>query len=128
MSTYLLKDGRTISAGTLVDFDATHTNSVGALTVDEFQAFVAQVIADPPPPAPPPITSVTPRQARLALSAAGLLDKVNAAVAASDQATQITWEFASLIERGDPLMTSLGNALGLSGDQIDALFKQAATL
>lgn len=111
-----------------MDFDATHTNTVGALTADEFQAFVAQVIADPPPPPTPPITSVTPRQARLALSAAGLLDKVNAAVAASDQATQITWEFASLIERGDPLMTSLGASLGLSSDQIDALFTQAATL
>ena len=76
----------------------------------------------------PPAVSVTPRQARLALNAAGLLPQVEAAVAAADKATQITWEFASTISRDDPLINTLASALGLSTAQIDALFAMAATL
>ena len=86
------------------------------------------VVPDPAPPPPSPVTVVTPRQARLALNAAGLLDKVNAAVAAADPATQITWEFATQIDRNDPLIAALAGVLNLSSAQIDTLFAQAATL
>ncbi|SIO53836.1 hypothetical protein SAMN05443247_07625 [Bradyrhizobium erythrophlei] len=72
--------------------------------------------------------SVSPRQARLALSAAGLLDRVTSTVASADQATQITWEFATQIDRNSPLIATLGASLGLTPTQIDALFIQAATL
>lgn len=76
----------------------------------------------------PPYAAVTPRQARLALLAAGLLDQVEAAVAAADQATQITWATASEILRTDPLIVSIGTGLGLTQAQIDALFVAAAGL
>jgi hypothetical protein len=74
------------------------------------------------------VTSVTPRQARLALLGAGLLDKVEAAVTAAGGPARITWDHAGTIERSDPLMLSLGAALNLTSVQIDALFVTASTL
>ena len=81
-----------------------------------------------PPPAPPPVTSVTPRQARLALLAAGLLDQVQSAVDVAGGATKITWEYATEFDRNDPLIITFGTSLNLTSAQIDALFVQAATL
>jgi hypothetical protein len=75
---------------------------------------------------PPPITSVTPRQARLALLSAGLLDAAQAAVDAADPATKITWEYASVFEREDPMILAIGAGLGLTSEQIDTLFTNAA--
>lgn len=72
--------------------------------------------------------SVTPRQARLALMGAGILDQVQAAVDQAGGSTKITWEYASEISRTDPLITAIGGALGLTAAQIDALFINAATL
>lgn len=72
--------------------------------------------------------SVTPRQARLALFGAGLLEQVEAAVDAAGGQTKITWEYATEINRNDPLIQTLGFALGLSDKQIDALFVQAAEI
>ena len=76
----------------------------------------------------PRINSVTPRQARLALLSAGLLPAVESAVKAAGGATQITWEYATEINRNDALITTLGSALGLTDAAIDLLFKQAATI
>ncbi|MBR1173902.1 hypothetical protein JQ617_08050 [Bradyrhizobium sp. KB893862 SZCCT0404] len=70
---------------------------------------------------------VTPRQARLALFAAKLLDQVEQAVTTAGGATKITWDFATEIRRDDPLITTIGSALNLTSDQIDVLFKYAAT-
>lgn len=88
----------------------------------------------PPVTAPivPIVTSsagtVTPRQARLALLSAGLLDQVEAAVNAAGGATKITWEYATEIRRSDPLISSIGTTLSLTAAQIDALFLAAGTL
>lgn len=78
-------------------------------------------------PAPVP-ASVTPRQARLALLNAGLLDQVEAAIAAGPRADQITWEFAVDVRRDYPMIANLGTALGFTDAQIDDLFRTAATL
>lgn len=75
---------------------------------------------------PPPVTSVTPRQARLALLGAGLLDQVEAAVKTAGGATQITWDYATQINRNDPLIATIAIGLNLTSAQIDALFKDAA--
>lgn len=72
--------------------------------------------------------SVTPKQARLVLSQAGLLPQVNAMVRAADEATQITWDYALTINRDDPLIIQMGTALGLSDTDIDNLFVQAAQI
>ena len=76
---------------------------------------------------------VTMRQARRALLDAGLLDQVDAAIAAIADATErkqaaIDWEYATQIERLWPWVQTLGVALGLTDDELDALFVQAATL
>jgi hypothetical protein len=79
-------------------------------------------------PLPPPVTIVTPLQARRALSAAGLLTQVNTAIAAAPADTQMAWEFATLVQRSDPLIAVLSTTLGLTSAQVDALFTHAATL
>lgn len=80
-----------------------------------------------PGEAPVP-ASITPRQARLALLAAGLLDDVETAVSGADKATQIAWEFATSIERGNPVIAAMAGALSLSDAQVDDLFRAAALI
>ena len=83
-----------------------------------------------PPPGVP--QSVTMRQARLALHAAGLLTSVDAAIASmpeSDKtAAQITWEFAATVDRQFGMVPQLAAALGMTETQIDDLFIAAAQL
>lgn len=80
--------------------------------------------ADPPPPVV--ITSVTMRQARLALHRAGLLSQVNSAI--TDPEAQIEWEYAQTVERHSPLVQNLSVGLGLTEEQLDNLFTLASTL
>lgn len=102
--------------------------------VDE--ALIAEVKAEwvpPPPPVPMIPQVVTMRQARLALLSAGLLDQVDAALAAIPDATdlraaQIEWEYSNAVERGSQWVNNLAGALGLTQQQLDDLFAQAATL
>lgn len=86
------------------------------------------VLVDPnaPPPGPVIPQVVTMRQARLALLAVGLLDDVEAAVQATDKATQIEWEYAQDVNRNWPTLAALAGALGLTSDELDALFAAAA--
>lgn len=72
--------------------------------------------------------SVTPRQVRLLLLQQGLLANVEAMIKAGDQATQITWEFASEFRRNDPLLEQLSKALGLTDAQVDGFFIAAASI
>lgn len=86
--------------------------------------------ADAPPV--PVITSVTMRQARLALLQQNLLTQVNDAVAsmpgAQGEAVRIEWEFSSTVERNRPLVQALAASLGLTSQELDDLFILAATL
>lgn len=77
--------------------------------------------------------SITMRQARLALLNAGLLDDVDAALAAIPdsalrRAAQIEWGYASTVNRSSPWVSNLASALGLSESQLDHLFVEAAKL
>lgn len=86
-----------------------------------------------PPPAPEVPQSVTMRQGRLALLGAGLLDQVGAALAAipdeaQRRAAQIEWEYAQTIDRQSVWVANLSGALGLTDEQLDALFIAAAAL
>lgn len=86
-----------------------------------------------PPPKPVPVPqSVTMRQARLALHAAGLLSGVDAAIASMQEpaktAALIDWEYASVVERNAGLVPAMAAALGMSDADIDDLFVTAATL
>lgn len=99
-------------------------------TSDEYLDWLAAgntpLPADPIVPAIP--NRVTMRQARLALLQLNLLGQVNAAVAAADEATKITWEFSSEVHRSHPFVENLAAALNLSEAQLDNLFTLAATL
>jgi hypothetical protein len=94
----------------------------------------ADTITWPEPPVPPvPVPqSVTMRQARLALHAAGLLAGVDAAIASMQEpaktAAAIEWEYASAVERNAGLVPAMAAALGMSEADIDDLFITAATL
>ncbi|MFN0043747.1 MAG: hypothetical protein ACKVSF_11120 [Alphaproteobacteria bacterium] len=78
------------------------------------------------PPLPPSVVSM--RQARIALSRAGKLAAVEAAVAAVGGETKITWEYATQIERALPMLAALAQALGLSDADLDALFTVAGSV
>ena len=80
----------------------------------------------PPPPVIPSV--ITMRQARLALLQAGKLSEVNAAILQAGEAAQIEWEFATEVHRAWPLVAALQSGLGLTDDDLDALFTLGATL
>ena len=99
------------------------------------EALIAEIEATyvPPESEPPYVpTSVTMRQARLALLGAGLLDDVDAAIAAlpspQKEAAKIEWEYSQEVRRHNGFASVLAPMLGMSPEQTDALFVQAATL
>lgn len=105
------------------------------LASDEYAAWNGSgwnVTTEPPPkPEPPPPLvpqSVARWRARAALRLAELLDAVEAAVAASDVATQEWWAAGLEMERADPRVAAIASGLGLTDEQIDDLFRQAAAL
>lgn len=106
-----------------------------ASTIERF-GFALADFADVPAPllpvyTPPPSkvpTSLSMRQARLALLGAGLLDTVQAGVATMPQASQIEWEFAATVDRSSPLVAALSGALGLDDAALDVLFEAGVGL
>ena len=74
-------------------------------------------------------TSVSMRQARLALLNAGLLSTITAAInTRGSQEALIEWEFAATIDRGSNLVTQLAASLNLTEEQLDNLFYTASIL
>lgn len=79
---------------------------------------------------PQPIipTTVSMRQARLALLQSNLLDSVNTAINEGNNADKITWEYATEVNRSDALVQNMAVALNLSETDLDNLFILAASL
>ena len=73
------------------------------------------------------VKSITPRQARITLLRAGMLDAVNQAVA-NNREWAITWEFATEVKRDDPMIAAVQALLGKTDADIDALFIEASQL
>lgn len=76
--------------------------------------------------------SVTMRQARVTLIESGLIDSVEAAIDAIQDAAQrkiarATWDCSSEVQRRQPLVLMLAPAIGLSSSDLDNLFILAAT-
>lgn len=86
-------------------------------------------VPEPPPFVAPVPASVSRFQARAALAMAGLLTQVDAAIAASGNIlAQLAWADAQVFERGSPTIAAMAGALGLTAEQIDDLFRQAAKI
>ncbi len=68
-------------------------------------------------------------QARAILDMTGNLDKANAAVKSSKNAAlKAVWEYGNEISRASSAIDELGEAIGLTPEQIDDLFRNAAAL
>lgn len=88
-----------------------------------------------PPFAPepaPPVQTVTMRQCRIALLDAGLLDAVQSSIVTmpgtEGERARIDWEYALEVRRDWPLISYMAGDLGLTDEQVDALFMAAASI
>lgn len=86
----------------------------------------------PPPPVSLVPTVLTMRQARLVLFTAGLIGSVQAAINAlpspDKEKAQIEWDYSNEVQRHNGFVSQLAPALGLSSEQVDALFITGAAL
>lgn len=71
---------------------------------------------------------VTMRQARLELLKRALLDDVEAVITAAGREAQIQWEYASVVERSNPVIAIVQQQHGMTDAEIDDLFREAAKL
>lgn len=79
------------------------------------------------PPAPVP-QEVTRFQARAALLQAGLLDQATAIIATQSTLVKMAWDEQPTWRRTSPALSAIANALGLTSDQVDELFRAAARI
>jgi hypothetical protein len=97
------------------------------MSADEEAAFVASRDLEQSIP-----QEVSMRQARLVLFNAGMLSQVDAAIAAMSEPDKtiadIQWNHASTVVRDNAVVASLAAAIGLTSDQLDALFIAAEAL
>ena len=116
---YLNKEHTVVA---VIDDDSVSRGSCLASTLPEWTAVLSYVAPIP--------TSIEMRQGRRALLAAGLLSKVDGAIAAMPSPTrdhvQIDWEFSPTVNRNNDLVKNLASALGLTDRQVDDLFVSAS--
>jgi hypothetical protein len=84
-------------------------------------------------PPVPVIHDVTPRQIRQALILSGItLEQIDAALAGLPEPVhslaKIEWEYSIAFQRNRPLVAQVGQILGWSSEQLDALWVFASTL
>lgn len=73
-------------------------------------------------------SAVTPLQIRAAINQEGLREAVDAYVATLNQTEQDAWEYATIIERNNPILVNGATFLGKTEEDIDNLFILASTL
>lgn len=67
-------------------------------------------------------------QARAALYGAGLLTTADAAIQAADEVAKLAWADAQEFRRNSPLVAAIAAQLSLTDEQLDDLFRTAATI
>lgn len=72
--------------------------------------------------------SISPLQARRALTAAGMREAVDGYVATLEQDGKDAWEYATVVNRDNAIIAAGASALGLTTAQVDDLFRLGATL
>lgn len=90
-------------------------------------------VLTPPEPTPEPVpTTVSMRQARLALLQIGKLSEVGTVIDSLPEpqksAARIEWEYALDVARTWPTLLALAPLLGMDDGALDALFVEAAKL
>lgn len=101
---------------------------------DTSEAIIEQKLAKyAAAPAVPEIPDVTPRQIRQALVMSGIsITAIESALNSLPEPTKsmalIEWEFSIAFQRKRPFVTAVGQLLGKSSDELDALWKLAASL
>lgn len=88
----------------------------------------AAVIQEANKPTPVPVTQISPRQIRMAMTQLGLRSQVEAAVAAGDQDMKDWYEFSTYFERNHPQVLAMATALNVDSEELDNLWALAATL
>lgn len=84
---------------------------------------------DPPPPPPNPVPDyVTPLQIRMAINMLGLREQVEAYVATLNQSEKDAWEYATVIERNNPILVNGAIAMGKTTEELDQVFILANSL
>lgn len=82
----------------------------------------------PPPEINPVPEAVTPLQIRMAINKMGLREQVEAYVLTLSQSEQDAWEYATIVERTNPVLVNGAIALGKTEEELDQLFILASTL
>jgi hypothetical protein len=89
-------------------------------------------VPPPPPPPPPPPNPVpdyvTPLQIRMAINMMGLREQVEYYVSTLSQSEKDAWEYATVVERTNPVLVNGAAALGKTTEDLDNLFILAASL
>lgn len=85
------------------------------------------------PPVPPqssPQIVVSAKQLQISLHRSGLLDSVLAIMASpdTDPEVRISWERSAEFHRNHPMVVAMGDALGKTVAEVDAVFALAETL
>jgi hypothetical protein len=74
----------------------------------------------------------TPRQIRLALLDMGLLESIQTFIGTLEEPLKtkvmIEWEYSTQIEKISPVIQALSTQMGLTSEQLDAIFVKAATI
>ncbi len=106
----------------------THAQETAQAEIDALQARVEELQGQPP------AGSVTQRQFRLALLHAGIepsaIDAMIAQIKGplTRESAKIEWEWASTIDRANPLVAGLAAVMGKTDEDIDQLFAAARSL
>ena len=77
---------------------------------------------------PEPIPTLTPRQVRFVLNAAGLRETVEAMIAQADQYTKDWWEWSNEFKYDHPILQQMAGQLGLTHEQVEQMFRDGSLL
>ncbi len=105
------------------------TAALAAVSGDQSQLWVDGPVIRLLQSATPAVPAeITPAQAKIALSRAGKLVAVEAAVGSVGGETAIWWREALSFRRDHPAITAMGTAVGLGSADLDKLFIVASEI